>query len=114
MPLNDALRSFKAGFFQALAHPTRIHLVERLREGEQSVGQLCEQVGVEQANASQHLAVLRAKNLVVARREGNEVFYSLHDPLIGDVLDLLRRYFQARVTESHELLEALGSSGELK
>ena len=73
---------------------------------------MIEQVGVEQANASQHLAVLRVKNLVVARREGNEVFYSLRDPLIGEVLDLLRRYFQARVAESQELLEALGSTGE--
>ena len=108
MPQQDALRRFKADFFQAMAHPTRVAIVERLRDhGETSVGALVEHLGVEQANASQHLGVLRARNIVVARREGNEVFYSLRDPLIGEVLDVLRRYFHAHLAESLGLLEEM-------
>ena len=56
----DSMRQFKAGIFQALGHPTRIAIVEFLSLGEMSVGRLCENVGIEQANASQHLAVLRS------------------------------------------------------
>lgn len=95
----DALRRFKAEVFQALAHPTRIAIVELLRGGELNAGKLIEQLGIEQANASQHLSVLRSKQIVVNRKEGNQVFYSLRDPvLLGKVLDLMRRYFQAHIT----------------
>jgi ArsR family transcriptional regulator len=67
----DALRRFKAEVFQALSHPTRIHIVECLRDGERAVSAILERIGVEAANMSQHLAVLRSKQLVVARKEGN-------------------------------------------
>ena len=100
----DDLRRFKAGVFQALAHPTRVAIVECLDQGERSVGQLCTTVGVEQANASQHLAVLRNKNIVQARKAGNQTFYRLRDPAFGKVLAALRVYFLAHVHETLELL----------
>ena len=97
--MQDTLRRFKADFFQALAHPTRIAIVEQLRNGEVATGVLIERLGIEQANASQHLAVLRSKNIVVNRKMGNQVFYSVRDPLIIEVLDVMRRYFQAHMSE---------------
>lgn len=100
----ESMRRFKAGVFQALAHPTRVAIVERLNEGELSVGQLCEAVGLEQANASQHLAILRNKHIVQSRKAGNQIFYRLRDPAFGKVLAALREYFLAHVTESLELL----------
>lgn len=103
----DALRRFKAEIFQALAHPTRIAIVELLREGEMPAGKLIERLGLEQANASQHLSVLRSKQIVVNRKEGNQVFYSLRSPLLVDVLDIMRRYFQAQLTESLAALEEI-------
>src|ERR1700686_3652157 len=99
--MQDNLRRFKAGIFQALGHPTRIAIVELLRdEGEVPVSRIHEQLGLEQANASQHLAVLRAKQIVVGRKDGNQVFYSLRDTTIGKVLDLMRQYFQANLHEA--------------
>lgn len=103
----DSLRRFKADMFQALAHPTRIAIMEFLSEGELSAGTLIEKLGVEQANASQHLAVLRAKQLVVSRRAGNQAFYSVRDPLITEVLALMRRYFQAHLKESLTMLDEM-------
>ena len=103
----DRLRQFKAEFFQALAHPTRIAIIEQLREGELSAGVLTERLGVEQANASQHLAVLREKNIVVARKAGNQVFYSVRHPLIVEVLDVMRRYFHVHMTQAAAELKAL-------
>jgi ArsR family transcriptional regulator len=96
----DALRRFKADIFQALAHPTRIAIVETLRDGELPAGQLIERLGLEQANASQHLSVLRSKQIVTNRKDGNQVFYSLRSPLLIEVLDIMRRYFQAQLTET--------------
>jgi len=105
--MHEALRQFKADFFQALAHPTRIAIVEQLREGELSAGTLIDRLGIEQANASQHLAVLRAKNILLSRKAGNQVFYSVRDPLIIEVLNIMRRYFHAHMTEVLATLKAI-------
>jgi len=106
--MQDALRQFKADIFQALAHPTRIAIVELLRdEGELAAGAIIERLGLEQANASQHLAVLRTKRIVVNRKEGNQVFYQLRDPLLGEVLDVMRRYFQAHLSEALSMLKEI-------
>lgn len=102
----DSLRQFKAEIFQALAHPTRIAILDLLRDGELTVSSFIERLELEQANLSQHLAVLRSRQIVVARRAGNQVFYSARDPLIWKMLDLMRRYFQKQVGESMALLES--------
>lgn len=109
--MGDRLREFKAGIFQSLANPTRIAIVELLRdEGEVSVARIHESLGIEQANASQHLAVLRNKSIVLARKEGNQVFYRLRDKVLGQVLDLLRKYFASQLAEASEMLADLKSS----
>ena len=94
------LREFKAQVFQALAHPTRIAIVEALCNGEKTAGQLIAELGVDQANASQHFAVLRAKQIITARKAGNQVFYSLRDPVLIEVLQILRRYFYSHLSEA--------------
>ena len=103
----DSLRRFKADIFQALAHPTRIAIIELLGDGELSAGELGEKLGMEQANISQHLAVLRAKQLVVNRKAGNQVFYSVRDPIILKVLALMRRYFQKHLKEALGMLDEM-------
>lgn len=108
--MQDPLRRFKANFFQALSHPTRIAIVEQLRGGELSAGEIIERLGLEQANASQHFAVLRAKNIVTNRKEGNQVFYSVRDPLLIEVLDILRRYFQSHIEETMTIFREMEQS----
>lgn len=105
--MQEALRQFKAEFFQALAHPTRIAIVEQLRDGELSAGALIERLGIEQANASQHLAVLRGKNILVSHKIGNQVFYSVRNRLIIEVLDVMRRYFHEHMSEAAATFKAL-------
>jgi DNA-binding transcriptional ArsR family regulator len=101
----QSLRQFKAEIFQALGHPTRVAIVEFLRQGEMSVGQLCEEVDIEQANASQHLAVLRSKHIVETRKEGNQIFYKLRNPVVGDILEMMRKYFFDHMHEAMEMLK---------
>jgi ArsR family transcriptional regulator len=105
--LNDALRRFKADVFQVLGHPTRIHIIECLRDSELCVSDLLLQIPVEPANLSQHLAQLRAKQLVVARKEANQVFYRLRDPMLSEVLDTMKRYFQTHLEEALAMLKGI-------
>jgi DNA-binding transcriptional ArsR family regulator len=102
----DSLRQFKTEIFQALANPTRIAILDELRNGELTVGTIVGRLKIDQSNASQHLAILRARQIVSARKSGSQVYYAVRDPLIFRILDLMRRYFQNQVSESIQLLES--------
>ncbi len=105
--MTDCLRKLKAEILQALGHPTRIAIVEELRHGELSAGQIIERLKLEQANASQHLAVLRSRQVVTRRKEGNQVFYSLRDPVFAEVLVLLRQACFSILSDSRQLLREI-------
>jgi DNA-binding transcriptional ArsR family regulator len=108
--MKHELRRFKAEIFHALAHPTRIAIVEALRDGEKSAGRITQELGLEQSNASQHFAVLRSRQIVVVRKDGNQAFYSLRDPVLIEVLDSLKRYFDMHVSQAMAMLKELGSA----
>ncbi len=108
--MDSPLRLFKAQVFQALAHPTRIAIVEALRDGEVSAGALLVHLNVEQANLSQHLTVLRTKQVVVSRKAGNQVYYTLRDPVLIQVLDLLKQYFNAQLQQTVAMLDEMNHS----
>ena len=112
MNVQDALRKFKAQIFQALAHPTRIAIVEALRDGELPAGRLIDLLQVEQANLSQHLGVLRARHVLVNRKAGNQVYYAVRDPVLIQVLDLLRQYFSSHLSDTLAMLGELEQTGE--
>ena len=101
------LREYKAGIFQALANPTRIAILEVLRDGEMAAGAIQERLGVEQANLSQHLAILRSRRIVSHRKEGNQVFYSFRNKVLIKVLDLMRRHFEANLHEAVQTLSEM-------
>ena len=110
MPIS-ALRQFKADFFKALAHPLRISILDALRDGEKTVAEITDEFGVEQANASQQLAVLRHKNIIVARKAGANVYYSISDPMIFKLLDLARDIFNNHLTGVRTMLEEMKAEG---
>jgi DNA-binding transcriptional ArsR family regulator len=99
------LREYKASIFHTLGHPTRIAILEILRDGEISAGAIQEKLGVEQANLSQHLAILRSRQIVAHRKEGNQVFYSLRNRVLIKVLDLMRQYYQANLADAVQMLK---------
>lgn len=100
----DRLRRFKAEFFKALGHPVRIAILEYLRDGPLSVGEIQERTGVAGSSVSQQLAVLRGRGIVTAEREGTTVRYEAADPEIYTLLDAGRRLFYANLSDSAELL----------
>ena len=85
----DASRSRAAALARAMADPKRLCVLERLAEGERSVGDLSRDVGCQVPNMSQHLAVLRAAGLVATRRDGSTVFYRLADERVLEADRLL-------------------------
>lgn len=80
MDARQPLYRMKADFFKTLGHPVRIRVLELLSERDQAVSEMLPEVGIEAANLSQQLAVLRRAGLVTARREGLSVLYTLTSP----------------------------------
>jgi ArsR family transcriptional regulator len=102
--MQETLRTYKASIFQALSHPTRIAILELLRDRELSARTIQEKLDIEQANLSQHLAILRSRQIVVNRKDGNQVFYSIRNPVLLEVLDIMRRYFQTNLADAIQML----------
>jgi DNA-binding transcriptional ArsR family regulator len=106
-PPAGELQAFKARFFRALAHPTRIRLLEVLVRGGRTVQQLQEALALDQPVVSQQLAVLRHQDIVAAQKEGLSVRYTVRDPLVGELLQVARRIFNNRLDTTRGLLREL-------
>ncbi|HEY4003236.1 MAG TPA: metalloregulator ArsR/SmtB family transcription factor [Candidatus Xenobia bacterium] len=103
----QALRIFKAEIFKALAHPTRIGILELLRDRELCVTDLCSLLGLDPPNVSQHLTVLRNKNILTSRRDGLIIYYRVKNPVLYQVLDLFRQWFYQHLSGNQEMLDQL-------
>ena len=105
---STALQTRKAQLFRALAHPARIRLLEILSSaGEQSVQALQQRLGIDQPIVSQHLARLRAADIVVGRKEGTTVVYALADPMIADLLRVAKDILNRQLVGAQSLLREL-------
>lgn len=88
---------------KALNDPKRLMLLYSLRDGQRTVGELCQVLGAPQSNTSQHLAILRERGLVSTERRGSSVLYSLRYPELLDAVDLLRGIMAAEVDRQLQL-----------
>ena len=78
---------------KAIAHPHRLSILAMLAEGEKNVQELTECLGTTQSNVSQHLVKMKERDLVVTRREGNMIYYSVQNPKILQLVELMREVF---------------------
>jgi DNA-binding transcriptional ArsR family regulator len=106
------MSQFTSEFFKALAHPLRIRILDSLRSGEVGVNELSARLKVEQSTLSQQLAVLRKSNIVVGRKEAQNVFYSVSDPAIIRLLDDARLIFNNQLINIRDLLSQLTPAGQ--
>jgi DNA-binding transcriptional ArsR family regulator len=108
----ERLRQFKAEFFKALAHPVRIAILEFLRGGPRSVGEIQALTRVPGSSISQQLAVLRGRGIVVPERAGTTIRYHAADPQIYALLDIAREIFYGNLSDSADLLRLVEAEAE--
>ncbi|MGB7238637.1 MAG: metalloregulator ArsR/SmtB family transcription factor [Rhodococcus sp. (in: high G+C Gram-positive bacteria)] len=99
------LNQMKADFFKTLGHPARIRVLELLSEREYAVSEMLPEVGIEPANLSQQLSILKRAGLVSSRREGLSVSYVLTSPDIADLLATARSILSTVVAGQAEMLD---------
>ena len=104
-PLPDPLVELIARRFRVLAEPMRIKLLDRLRDGEATVGDLVEASGSSQQNVSKHLRVLLEAGLVARRRDGNFARYSIADETVFAICEQVCGGLRARLSELEAAIE---------
>jgi DNA-binding transcriptional ArsR family regulator len=104
----------RAEFFRILSHPARIRVLELLRGGECSVGELIPQVGLEPSHLSQQLSALRRANIVQTRKKGSTVYYTVCDPRIFQLLSVAKQIITGALKETRDLLAELEALDSVK
>ena len=99
------LYKMKAEMCKSMADPTRLMIIQELKDGEKSVGELTNVLGTHQAAVSRHLAVLRDKGFVVSRREGTSMYYSLSNDRIADACTLVHEILLSHLAKNREFAE---------
>ncbi|GED89546.1 ArsR/SmtB family transcription factor [Streptomyces sp. NPDC002405] len=105
--MSTPLYQLKAEFFKTLGHPARIRVLELLSEREHAVAEMLPEVGIEPAHLSQQLAVLRRANLVRTRKEGSNVYYSLANLEVAELMRVARSILSGVLAGQAELLADL-------
>lgn len=104
---DDRIYEFHAAICKAMGHPTRMKVLDLLRDGEECVCRLAPQVGVTESNLSQLLAVLRQVGIVQTRREGQSIYYRVRDRRIFAVMDGIRAMLADQLARAGNLAAAL-------
>jgi DNA-binding transcriptional ArsR family regulator len=99
----DSIYALQAEVLKTLASPRRLEIIHLLAEGPRDVGQLADELGISQPNASQHLAVMRAAGVVESERVGREVIYRLADPDVVVACGVMRGVLMRRLARLSEI-----------
>ena len=101
---NKTIFEMQAEVCKTIANPKRLEIIHCLKEGEKTVSELVEILGVPKANVSQHLAVMRTKGVLVNRRDGVNIYYSISNPKVVQACTLMKDVLTEQMRERSKLL----------
>jgi DNA-binding transcriptional ArsR family regulator len=109
-PTAHRILQLQAGICKVLSNPKRLQIMHELRSGEKTVGELATLTDIRQANVSQHLALMRLRNMVLERRVGNTVFYRISDKRITNACDIMQSVLLDQVAADSKLARLVAVS----
>jgi len=98
-----SIYELQAEISKTLAHPLRIAILHYLRDGEKTVNDLTQTLGASQSNISQHLALLRQRQIVKTRKDGSTVYYRVASPKISQACDMVREVLVEQLNQKQEM-----------
>lgn len=103
--IHQQIYAHHAEMCKVLSHPKRLELIDVLRNGEMSAGELGQRLGLPSANLSQHLTMMRERRVLTSRKEGNVVYYRLTNPRMLEAYDILREILFEQIRQDAALIE---------
>ena len=101
------LYEIHAEMCKVFSNPTRLEILNLLRDKEMSVTELIEKTKLSQANISQHLSIMKSKGIVISDRKGKNVYYRLTNPKIIKAFDIIREILTERLKENGKIVTLL-------
>ena len=101
------VNDYRAEILKAIAQPTRLKIIELLRDGERCVCEIFPAIDEEQSNTSRHLNMMLASGILSRRKEGLKIFYAIKHPEVLEIVDLAARIMTHEITGRHKLLKAV-------
>lgn len=106
--MNEVVFKLTASYLKALSHPTRLKILDILKEDELCVCKIFESLDLEQSNVSQHLRILRDQGILISRREGTNIMYKVKDTEVFDIMSKVKAILIRQLNETQEHLKKGG------
>jgi len=102
--MDKELYKLHAEICKTLSNPTRLEILNLLRDKELSVSNLINKTKLSQANISQHLSIMKAKGIVDSRREGNQIYYKIVNKKIVKAFDIMREVLSEKLKRENKII----------
>lgn len=99
----------QAEISKTLANPTRLAILHLLKDGEKTVNEIAQRLNVSQSNVSQHLAIMRQRQIVKTRKAGSTVYYRVSSPKISQACNMVREVLLEQLSQKHEMAKTYTS-----
>ncbi len=104
--MEDQIYAYHAEMCQVFSHPKRLEAINVLREGEMTVTELSQKLGLSVGNLSQHLSMMKDRHILLSRKEGNQVYYRIANPKLLQCFDMMREMLFEQIRQDAALLDA--------
>jgi len=105
--MDERVLELKAEILKALAQPTRLKILQLLRNGEKCICEIVPAINGEQSNISRHISLMQKSNLVTTRKDGVKVMVKVKDPRVFEILDSISIMLRNQMSERSKLIRAL-------
>ena len=105
--MEDRVLELKAEILKALAQPTRLKILELLRNGEKCICEIVPAINGEQSNVSRHISLMQKSHLVTTRKDGVKVMVKVKDPKVFEILDSIALLLKKQIIETGKLVQQL-------
>ncbi len=105
--MEDKILDMKAEVLKVLAQPTRLKILECLRNGEKCICEIVPEINGEQSNVSRHISLMQKSHLVTTRRDGVKVMVKVSDPRVFEILDSITLLLKRQIIETGKLVQRL-------
>ena len=103
--MEDQIYAYHAEMCQVFSHPKRLEVINVLRDGEMTVTELSQKLGLAIGNLSQHLSMMKERRLLLSRKEGNQVFYRIANPKLISCFDMMREMLFDQIRQDAALIQ---------
>ncbi|MFH1647511.1 MAG: metalloregulator ArsR/SmtB family transcription factor [Chloroflexota bacterium] len=102
--MEDQIYYYHADMCKVFSHPKRLEVINILRDGEMTVTELSQKLGLTAGNLSQHLSMMKERRILLSRKEGNMVYYRIANPKLIRCFDMMREMLFEQIRQDAALI----------